>query len=578
MKKVFKIIVPILMVLLILASLVWYGFVYDRDFTRDLLLKQARYCSTYGYVNMSSWFYDMAYEHSGQSKNVAIELSNQFKKAGNYTKAEYTLHSAIADGGTVDLYAALCGLYVEQDKIIDAINILDYLTDNQIINEIDSARPAAPAVDLEPGFYNEYISVQLKSDVGTIYYALNETYPSFRSEPYSEPIALPVGETTISAIVVSPNGFVSPISTFTYTIGGVIEEVLFEDSVMESSVRQHLKLGNSAIYSNQLWDIESFQVPEGVQTLSDLSKFTYLKDLTISNCDIDSLSFLPDLPYLQRLNLSGSRFSSGELSTIASLPELKSLNLSECGLSTLSGLENAMNLTDLNLSGNSIRNLTPLASLFHLQELDLSHNAVTDLSNLSNLGYLNKLDLSYNSISSIAPIAPCYKISWLNVNHNSLTSVSALTNLSELTYLDLSNNDLTDVAVIGECVNLQELNISYNDITDIEAFSSLVNLMDFYFSNNQIEKLPEWPVEKCSLRKIDGSYNALKNVKALGGIKTLNIVNLDYNQITSVAPLANCKTLIQVNIFGNEIKDPETLTELSIIINYDPTYSMEDLG
>ena len=64
----------------------------------------------------------------------------------------------------------------------------------------------------------------------------------------------------------------------------------------------------------------------------------------------------------------------------------------------------------------------------------------------------------------------------------------------------------------------------------------------------------------------------------MSGVNTLNILNLDYNQITSVAPLAECRTLIQVNIFGNEIKDPETLTELDIIINYDPTYSRADLG
>ena len=578
MKKVFKIIVPILMALLILASLIWYGFVYDRDFTRDLLLKQARYCSTYGYENLSSWFYDLAYEHSGQNNNVAIELANQFKKAGNYTKAEYTLYKAIADGGNMDLYKALCQVYVEQDKIIDALNMIDYLTNNEIVQEMEYARPAAATADLEPGFYNEYISVQLSCESGTIYYALNETYPSFRSEPYSGPITLPAGETTISAIVVSPNGLVSPISTFTYTIGGVIEEVTFEDPAIEEAVRQQLSLGRSAIYSNQLWEISSFAVPEGAQSLNDLAMFTYLGELSINGCAIESLSFLSNLQNLYALDLSGSWFYPEELSTIASLPNLKYLNLSDCGLSTVAGLENVVELTDLNLSGNSIRNLNPLSSLYHLQELDLSHNAVTDLSALSNLAYLNRLDVSYNALSSIGPIAPCYKLNWLAASHNSLTSVSALTNLTELTYLDVSHNQLTDVDVIGECTNLQELNISNNQISQIWSFHTLVNLTDFYFSNNSIEYLPEWNVAECSLRKIDGSYNSLYSVEPLSGIRTLNIVNLDYNYITSVAPLADCYTLIQVNIYGNEIKDPETLTELDIVINYDPTFSMADLG
>lgn len=578
MKKVFKIIVPILMALLILASLIWYGFVYDRDFTRDILLKQARYCSTHGKTSLSSWFYDLAYEHSGQSNNVAIELSNQFKKSGNYTKAEATLHNAIADGGNMDLYMAMCKLYVEQDKIIDAVGMLDYLMNNDVVPELVYARPAAPTANVEPGFYNEYISVELQSNEGAIYYILNETYPSFRSEPYMNPIALPSGETTINAIVVGKNGLVSEVATFSYTIGGVIEQVFFDDPVIEDAVRQQLKLGNSAIYSNQLWEIKSFTVPEGAQTLSDLSKFTHLEDLNIHGYNMESLNFLNGLQNLRRLDLSGSKFYAEDMGSIASLPALQKLYLADCGLSTISGLENAVGLTDLNLAGNSIRNLSALSSLFHLQELNLSHNAVTDLSHLSNLSYLNKLDVSYNSLTSIAPIAPCSKLNWLSASHNGISSVSALTNLTELTYLDLSNNQLTDVSVIGDCTELLELNLSNNQISDISSFKSLVNLMDFYFSNNSVAALPAWNVKESSLRKIDGSHNALTSLKPLGGISTLNFVNLDYNRITSVAPLADCYTLVQINIFGNEIKDPETITETDIIINYDPTYSMPDLG
>ena len=41
MKKVFKIIVPTILVIGIIASIGWYLFVYDRDLTRDVLLAQA---------------------------------------------------------------------------------------------------------------------------------------------------------------------------------------------------------------------------------------------------------------------------------------------------------------------------------------------------------------------------------------------------------------------------------------------------------------------------------------------------------------------------------------------------------
>ena len=579
MKKVFKILVPVLMVLLILASLVWYGFVYDRDFVRDMLLKQARYCSNRGHASLSSWFYDLAYEHSGQSNNVAIELANQFKKSENFTQAEATLSKAIADGGTMELYMALCQTYVDQDKIIDAMAMLDNVTDPAIAEQLLSARPDAPTVDLEPGFYNEYVSVNLSSNGdGAVYYVLNEQYPSFDTDPFMSPIMLPAGETQINAIVVGDNGLVSPIASFTYTIGGIVEQVYFEDQVIEQAVRQQLSLGSSDIYSDQLWEIKTFVVPEGAQTLADLAKFSYLESLTIQNYNLDSLNFLSGLTTLRHLDLSGSRFSSENLNILGSLPNLQDLNLSNCGLSTLAGLENAIELGYLDLSDNSIRNLSPLSGLFHLRELDLSHNAVTDLTQLANLAHLTKLDVSYNSISSIAPIAPCAKLTWLNAGHNALTSVSAVANLSGLTYLNVEKNSLTDVAVISGCTELQELYLANNTITDISSFSSLVNLVDFNFSYNAVESLPKWSADNCSLRMIDGSHNALTSLSPLSGINSLNFVHMDYNRITSVAPLAKCNTLVQINIFGNEIKDPETITETDIIINYDPTYSMEDLG
>ena len=115
MKKVMHVLVPMLLAFLLIFSIGWYLFVYDRDFTRDMLLQQARNNDLRGNTSMSSWFYNLAYNYSGQDENVAIELANQYKSAGNYTKAEVTLSKAIRSGATKELYMALCKTYVEQD-------------------------------------------------------------------------------------------------------------------------------------------------------------------------------------------------------------------------------------------------------------------------------------------------------------------------------------------------------------------------------------------------------------------------------------------------------------------------------
>ena len=86
MKKATRFLVSLMLLLLIIASIIWYLFIYDRAFTRDTLLSQARYQAINGNSRLSSWFYDCAYNFSGHDENVAIELANQYKKTGNDTK------------------------------------------------------------------------------------------------------------------------------------------------------------------------------------------------------------------------------------------------------------------------------------------------------------------------------------------------------------------------------------------------------------------------------------------------------------------------------------------------------------
>ena len=418
MKNFMKTLVPVLLVLLIIASLVWYCFVYDRDFTRDMLLNQARHQATKGNPKVASWFYDLAYEHSGQDQNVAIELANQFKADGNYTKAEYTLSNAIADGGTAELYIALCKTYVEKDKLLDAVKMLDNITDPAIKAEIDALRPSAPTSDPVPGFYSQYIPVNLKSSGGTLYYSTDGEYPSTEDAPYTEPFTLDSGETMIYAVSVAENGLVSPLSILGFTVGGVIEEVSFRDAVIENAIRERInRVGDKPLFSNELWTVSSFVLPADALYVDDLTKLSYLKSLEISDQTFDSLRFLTSLTDLTELKLIDCRLQAEDIAVIASLPNLERLTLSECGLSTISGLEKAQNLEYLNLSNNTIRNLEPLSHLMKLEEVNLSHNALTGLNALSVLTNLRKLDVSYNSLTSVAPIATCTKLTSLNANH-----------------------------------------------------------------------------------------------------------------------------------------------------------------
>ncbi|MBR3972800.1 MAG: leucine-rich repeat domain-containing protein [Oscillospiraceae bacterium] len=571
MKKVLKYVVPILLVIVILASLVWYGFVYDREFTRDMMLKQARFFLSNGNHAIASWFYDLAYEFSAQDEDVAIELANQFKKEGNYTKAEYTLSNAIADGGTADLYVALCKTYVEQNKLLDAVNMLNNISDPSIKAQLDAMRPAAPVSDPEPGFYSQYISVSLTASEGTLYYSTNGEYPSIDDVPYSEPFTLPGGETTVYAIAVAKNGLVSPLSVMGFTIGGVIEEVILEDAAIDREVRASLNLGaEETLFTNQLWNITSFTVPSDASNMNDISKMPYLEKLVIQDEKLENLQFLTGLSFLEELDLSGSRFGADQISAIAALPSLQKLTLNECSISTVAGLEAAQNLTFLDLGNNTVRNLTPLAGLTALKEINLEHNAVTDLTALSGLSNLEKLNVSYNSLVSLSPLAENAKLTWLNANNNDIRGLNGVERLTALTYLAVSHNALTEISLVSGCTNLVELHMASNQVTDISPVISLKKLETLDFAKNQVASLPAFS-DDATLRTIDGSYNQITSLASLKNQQNLSHVFMDYNLITDVGVLENCYNLTMINVYGNAVTGVEKLTAHDIIVNYDPT-------
>ncbi|MBR4016322.1 MAG: chitobiase/beta-hexosaminidase C-terminal domain-containing protein, partial [Oscillospiraceae bacterium] len=267
MKKVVRVLIPLFLVLVILLCTFWYLFVYDRDFTRDMLINAARSSEERGKHTLATWFYDLAYTHSSDDETVAIELAEMYKKNGNYTKAENALANAITNGGNVDLYIALCQTYIEQDKLMDAVNMLNNITNQDIKAQIDEMRPAAPTpgADQQSGIYKQYIAVELKTDGGDIYTSTTVEYPSVKSGAYTEPIPMTDGENTLYAVAVK-DGLVSELAIYTYTITGVVEEVTISDSAMDTAIRETLKFASDKkVLSSDLWKIETFAIPEGAQ-------------------------------------------------------------------------------------------------------------------------------------------------------------------------------------------------------------------------------------------------------------------------------------------------------------------------
>lgn len=572
MKRAFRVILPLFLILAIIATTAWYFLIYDQGLTRELLLTGARHFESTGNHKIAEFFYDVAYYQSSKDDDIAIELAEQYLALGNYTKAEHTITQAIINNATAELYIALSDLYVQQDKLLDAVNLLNGVADPAIKAELDKLRPAAPVMTPSPGFYSQYISVEIVSEGAALYVSTDADYPSIHKDLYTEPFTLSSGETVLYALSVNEQNLVSPLTICGYTVGGVIEQVEFQDpAIAEAIIAAIGAQKDDVIFTDQLWDITSFTVPAEAKSYEDLTLLPYLTELTITKESSGDLTVLSSLTRLESLSLGQIRLTEEIMEIIGAHTSLKYLSIPGCSLSTISALSNLVNLEYLDLSGNTLRNIAPIGNMKNLKELYLANNVVNDLGVLGTISGLERLDISYNAVSTLEPLRGMYgSLVYLNAAHNQIPSVQGLADLKKLQELDLSHNRISDISSLAPLQSLLKLNISNNAIADISVLSGIRVLSILNFSYNQVTELPQFQKD-CELVSINASYNLLTNIDALEGLPWLNTVNIDYNaEVEFLEPLDSCYLLIQVNAFGTKVTEVSFLTEKEIIVNFNP--------
>ena len=139
MKHTLKILIPILLILALLIGACYFFLIARRDLTESVFT----YWGNHFYNNgRAITCYKLAMHFAPKDAELAIWLSNAYKRSGNYTKAEYTLVNAITQSpDAADLYIALSKTYVEQDKLLDAETMLGRITNDTVRTQIDALRP-----------------------------------------------------------------------------------------------------------------------------------------------------------------------------------------------------------------------------------------------------------------------------------------------------------------------------------------------------------------------------------------------------------------------------------------------------
>ncbi len=554
MKRVLKIVIPLVVVLALLGTAAWFFLSFRADLTAGFLRGQAAKMVEKERYSRAVTYYNWAWQLDPENQEIPLALAEAYAGSGNYTKAEYTLVRAIsARPQDVDLYVALCQVYVAQDKLLDAVQMLDRTSDAEVKAALDELRPAAPVLSPENGYYTEYIEVTADGGGNAVYLSIDGDYPSMEDDAYTGPVTLPGGETMVMAVAVDENQMVSQAVQNGYTIGGVVEPVTLNDPAIDAAVREQLGMtAGETLMTDDLWSIAELTLPDTVADLADLSHFTGLTTLTIQNVSGLDFSVLSQLTALQTLDLSGCTISTGSLDAIAGLTGLRVLRLNNCAL------------TDINA----------LSQLTALTELQLANNSLTDIGVTSLMLDLETVTLTNNPITSIAGLSACTKLKSLDISGCSVTSIASLSGKTALETLLAGNNQIADLSPLEGCTALAVLEVPYNLVSDISVLAQLPALTRFVGNNNQITAVPDFDEETSKLQYIQLDYNEVADLAGLQGINSLNYVYADYNQVETILPLKNNINLIQINVWDNPIPEEEvkSLQENSIIVNYNPNY------
>ena len=554
MKRVLKIVIPLVVVLALLGTAAWFFLSFRADLTAGFLRGQAAKMVERERYSRAVTYYNWAWQLDPENQEIPLALAEAYAGSGNYTKAEYTLVRAIsARPQDVDLYVALCQVYVAQDKLLDAVQMLDRTSDAEVKAALDELRPAAPVLSPENGYYTEYIEVTADGGGNAVYLSIDGDYPSMEDDAYTGPVTLPGGETMVMAVAVDENQMVSQAVQNGYTIGGVVEPVTLNDPAIDAAVREQLGMtAGETLMTDDLWSIAELTLPDTVADLADLSHFTGLTTLTIQNVSGLDFSVLSQLTALQTLDLSGCTISTGSLDAIAGLTGLRVLRLNNCAL------------TDINA----------LSQLTALTELQLANNSLTDIGVTSLMLDLETVTLTNNPITSIAGLSACNKLKSLDISGCSVTSIASLSGKTALETLLAGNNQIADLSPLEGCTALSVLEAPYNLVSDISVLAQLPALTRFVGNNNRITAVPDFDEETSKLQYIQLDYNEVADLAGLQGIDSLNYVYADYNQVETILPLKNNINLIQINVWDNPIPEEEvkSLQENSIIVNYNPNY------
>lgn len=410
--------------------------------------------------------YQQALKIDAKNREANLGLAEAYDANQMYVYAEDIYRSMLGDDDQqADIYERLAELYIRQEKLEEARELLDTaverVDDPEIDKLYDTTRPQPPVFSQAGGEYRERICVAIEpaGERQTLYYTVDGTEPSAESPVYEKPLILPNGETTVKAIAVNASGYQSDAAEETYDIQIQDAEIELEEYAIERAIRDKLQIdydrpifnddiaqitelyiiGNQFGFADDRYSVSLEKLQYDVdgniysaigtgqiRTLNDLKYMPFLERVVVLYQHELDISGLAACGVLEELSLVGDGLTAGDIAVLSGLKTLNRLNLGWNQIGDISALDGLNGLVSLGLWGNQIREISPVGNLSELQYLDFSDNRVEDISSLTGLSKLEQLWMYHNAVRDISPLEKLGSLNTLMLRDNPIENPEAV--------------------------------------------------------------------------------------------------------------------------------------------------------
>lgn len=400
----------------------------------------------------------------------------------NYSLAAQNLSAAVDVSPTEpEIY----DLYVELSKESNSISYARTAVSLAMqYNQTDflAKVPAKPTITVKSGDYDAAQKVEIVNNDpdATLYYSYsNSNYGGTSSDiQYAMPVNVVSGTTTLNAYCVK-DGIPSETVSKVYNCSYPAAPVTFEDPVMELLVRAQIGKPTGSVTNLDCEQLTSLYYYNLSSIVEDYREREALR--------VHTLNDLQMMPNLMSISLS-QQDEISDFSGLLNCPALTSVTLSNCGLQNIDFVPYVPNLRSLSVANNAIRDISPLANAAQLSSLNVNGNPVTDLSMLSDMQNLYYLGVDGEQLASITNFESLKGITSLDLNGWNGVDLNVLTNFPDLSSLYIyypSSYDYNNRPVISDLSFLEQLpHLRYlylSGVTDSSQFEHIKPLKELTY-------------------------------------------------------------------------------------------------